>query len=134
MDVPSADAVVAEPSATLSVESAWTIVAALERDDVSAGGVWRAEPGRWHRFGAANSRRSGLTLVGTITVLYDVPLRHNVTIHRATLTDAAVSGGWTVEALCDDALGHAGLSLQDCPQLEPTTPHPPDPFRRWRAA
>lgn len=113
--------------------SARAVLAALERLDVSRGGQWNASPGIWQRYdrpwdGAAGSTGSA-KLVGTIAAVYGTPSRYEITIYRATVTEHGLASGWSVEALCDDALAHAGLTLARCPRAALVSPPLPDPFR-----
>jgi hypothetical protein len=66
-------------------------------------------------------------LIGTMQVAYGTPTRYDITIYRATITRFGMANGWTVESLCDDALGFGELTLATCPRadLKP----PPKPFR-----
>lgn len=125
--------VVIRPAAVLGIAEATQILRALERQDVARGGVWSATPGVWQRFdrpwdGEAGSRGAA-RLVGSIAVVYDAPRRHEITIYRATVTDAGQAAGWDVERLCDDALAWAGLTLGTCPRAELANAAPADPFR-----
>lgn len=126
------------PSAVLKSEAAALIVKALERCDVSCDGVWNASTSLWQRYdkpwnGFAGARGTA-ELVGSIAVVYDSPVRHEITIYKVTLTQPALAVGWTVERLCDDALTWAGLTLASCPRAHLLPPPPPDPFRVRAAA
>lgn len=121
------------PAAILREVDARRVLTALEELDVSRGGVWNASPGLWQRYdkpwdglgGSAGSSR----LIGTIGTAYGAPTRYEITVYRATVTEHALELGWTVESLCDDALGHAGLSLAACPRAELSAPPVSDPFK-----
>ena len=123
---------VIRPAAVLGIAAAAGIVQALERQDVSSGGVWSATPGMWQRYdvpwnGPAGSRGTS-ALAGSIAVIYDDPRRNEITIYRVNVTPHGVSVGWTVEKLCDDALSWVGLTLATCPRADLHAPPRPDPF------
>jgi len=46
------------------------------------------------------------------------------------VTAAGAEEGWTVDTLCDDALGFVGLTLRECPRAEIGAPPTADPFRQ----
>jgi len=122
------------PSAIVPEDAAAKIVAALSADDVSRGGVWNASVSVWQLYdrpwvGVAGMRGDS-QLIGSIAVVYDSPARHQITIYKVNLTDYGLDLGWTVEKLCDEALGAAGLTLASCPRAQLAPPPPPDPFRR----
>ena len=124
---------VIRPSAVLPARVARVVVAELESRDVGRGGVWSVSPGLWQRYdkawdGVAGMRGSA-QLVGTVGAVYGTPSKYDITIYRVTITSAGAAAGWTVEALCDDALQYADLTLASCPRT--TLPGAgPDPFRR----
>ena len=124
---------VIRPAAVLGIAEANQILRALESQDVALGGVWSATPGVWQRFDkpwdGENGSRGTARLVGSVAVVYDAPRRHEITIYRATVTEAGVAAGWDVERLCDDALGWSGLTLGTCPRAELFNAPLPDPFR-----
>lgn len=108
------------------------ILAALETRDVSRGGLWNATPGLWQRYdrpwdGAGGSHGSAQQ-VGSIAVIYDAPRRNEITIFKVVVLPHGLATGWTVERICDDALGYAGLTLGTCPRAELHAPPKPDPF------
>ncbi|MDQ1708825.1 MAG: hypothetical protein QOG49_210 [Frankiaceae bacterium] len=120
------------PAAVLPEQAAATIVAALSANDVSRGGVWNASVSVWQLYdrpwaGVAGTRGDA-QLVGTIAVVYDSPLRHQITIYKAAVTDFGVEIGWSVEGLCDAALQFAGLTLASCPRADLAAPPAADPF------
>ena len=121
------------PAAVLTVAAAAAIVAALQERDVSHGGLWNATAGVWQRYDrpwtGLGGSRGGSELVGSIAVVYDSPRRNEITIYKASLQLHGSATGWTVETLCDDALGYAGLTLATCPRTELRTPPASDPFR-----
>lgn len=122
---------VIRPAAILPEESARAVLMELALRDVRVGGNWQAEPSVWRRFDqpwdGADGGPGTAELLGTVQVAYGVPTRYEITIFRATITKLGTERGWTVNALCDEALGYGGLTLATCPRadLKP----PPKPFR-----
>ena len=121
------------PAAVLPVDAAVAILKALEERDVSRGGVWNATPGVWQRYdrpwsGPAGSR-GGAELVGSIGVVYDRPRRHEITLYKVTLTAVGREMRFTSDALCDEALGYAGLALSSCPRVTLHAVPTGDPFQ-----
>jgi hypothetical protein len=108
------------PSAILSAELAAEIIRELEKRDVSVGGIWSASAGLWQRYDHAWDGPGGThgtaKLVGSIGAVYGTPNKYDITIYRVTVTEHGVKQGWTVEAICDDALGFVGLTLATCPR------------------
>ncbi|HEU5034062.1 MAG TPA: hypothetical protein VFT62_04795 [Mycobacteriales bacterium] len=127
---------VIRPAAVVPEASASAIVKALESLDVSRGGVWNASATVWQRYSAPwhgpGATRGSAQLVGTIAVAYETPVRHHITIYRVTVTEAGTELGWTVEQLCDEALGYGGLTLEGCPRADLVAPPLADPFRLRR--
>lgn len=127
---------VIRPAAVVPEAAASAIVRALESLDVSRGGVWNASPTVWQRYSGPwdgpVATRGSAELIGTIAVAYEMPVRHHITIYRVTVTDIGTQQGWTVEQLCDEALGYGGLTLEDCPRAELAAPPRPDPFKLRR--
>jgi hypothetical protein len=125
---------VIRPSAVLGEKAAAEVVRELELRDVSRGGVWNASPGLWQRYDVPWNGVPGgpgtAHLVGSIAAVYGSPGKYDITIYRVTTTDHGRQHGWTVERLCDDALQHAGLTLETCPRADLKPPPKPDPFRR----
>jgi hypothetical protein len=123
---------VIRPAAVLLQTEAQLVVAALSNLDVAKGGVWIVNPGMWQRFDHAWDGPGGMAgsarLVGTIASTYGAPTRYDITIYRVTVTSHGHDKGWTVESLCDDALGYAGLTLKSCTRAELKTPPRSDPF------
>src|SRR4051794_31477571 len=124
---------VIRPSAILTEAAAARVIRELEMRDVSCGGVWNATPAVWQLFdrpwdGAGGSRGSS-RLLGSVAVVYDSPVRHQITIYKVSLTEHGVGAGYTVTRLCDEALAYAGLSLATCPRTELFMPPMRDPFR-----
>jgi hypothetical protein len=132
--VPAEDVRIIRPAAVLDERAAAAVLLELDRLDISVGGVWSASSSLWQRYdqpwdGPGGTRGSS-TLVGSIAVMYDAPNRHQITIYKVTVTDAGRTAGWTVESVCDDALGWVGLSLATCPRAELAQPPVRDPFKR----
>src|SRR4051812_31534549 len=122
------------PAAIVPELSANRIVAELTSRDVSRGGVWNASPTVWQRYSGPwdgpGSTRGSAILVGSIAVAYGMPVRDHITIYRVNVSEEAAAQGWTVDQLCDEALGYGGLSLALCPRAELAAPPLADPFRR----
>ena len=66
-------------------------------------------------------------LIGSMQVSYGTPTKYAITIYRATITTLGATQGWTVEGLCDEALGFGGYNLAECPRADLKAP--PKPFR-----
>ena len=127
---------VIRPAAVVPEEAARAVLMQLALRDVRLGGLWDTEPALWRRFdmpwenGAGNDATPPSQLLGTIQVAYGVPTRYEITIFRATITKVGTDQGWTVEALCDEALAYGGLSLATCPRADLTPPPPRFSFDR----
>src|SRR5947209_5272493 len=113
---------VIRPAAVIPEEAAHDVLMALSLRDVRVGGVWQAEPSLWRRFDRAwepgDESPGDAELIGSIQIAYGVPTRYEITIFRATVTKNGSQQGWTVEALCDEALAFGGLSLASCPRAD----------------
>ena len=124
------------PAAVVPESAATRIVAELSERDVSRGGVWNASPTVWQRYSAPwdgpGATRGTAVLVGTVAVAYGTPVRHHITVYRVTVTEPGSALGWTVDQLCDEALGYGGLSLDECPRAELAMPPIADPFHLKR--
>lgn len=122
---------VIRPAAILTEEAAHAVLMALAQHDVRNGGCWESQPNCWQLWDRPWNGRLGTPgtaiRLGAIHVTYGVPTRHEITIHRATITPAASAVGITIEGLCDRALRHAGLDLATCPRA--VLRQPPHPFR-----
>jgi len=119
---------VIRPAAIVPEEAARAILMQLSLRDLSFGGVWEAEAAQWRRYGAPG--QDGCAdgppdLAGTIQIAYGVPTRYEITIFRVTVTAMGQRLGWTVEALCDEALAHGDLTLATCPRADLAPPPPP---------
>lgn len=121
---------VIRPAARLPESAARAVLAELALRDVRNNGHWHAKPARWTRFAAPwDSTHDGgrVPVLGTMQVAYGTPTTYEITLYRATITPAGLAHGLTVESLCNEALGFAGLSLESCPRVD--LPDPPKPFR-----
>lgn len=120
------------PAAVLPEQAARQVLVELAHRDVRAGGLWASSPVLWQRYDLPWTVDSGTSpgdaqLIGSLQVVYGSPTRYAITIYRATISSVGAHAGWTVEALCDEALGFGGYTLSACPRadLQP----PPKPFR-----
>jgi len=122
---------VIRPAAVIPEEAARSVLMQLALRDVRIGGVWDVEPNVWRRFDqpwdSDSDDHGGSELMGTIQIAYGVPTRYEITLFRATITREGTAAGWTVEALCDEALALGGLTLASCPRADLAPP--PRPFR-----
>jgi hypothetical protein len=121
---------VIRPAAVLPEAAARRVLVELAAWDVTANGLWYAQPTQWRRYDRpwlGPNEAGAAELLGTMQVAYGTPTRYEITIYRATITTMGTQQGWTVERLCDEALGFGGLTLATCPRadLKP----PPKPFR-----
>lgn len=126
---------VIRPSAVLSEAAAITVLRALNDQDVSRGGIWNATSSVWQRYdrpwNGLGGMRGTAQLIGSIAVIYDRPVRHQITIYKVTITSYGASKGVSVESLTDEALKAAKLTLASCPRAELADPPRADPF--WQA-
>src|ERR1700759_912994 len=129
---------VIRPAAVLRAQEGERVLDALGALDVAEGGVWITNPGLWQRYDKPWDGVGGMAgsskLVGTIGAAYGSPTRYDITIYRVTVTEHGTATGWTVESLCDDALGHADLTLATCARAELKDPPRADPFHSSDAA
>lgn len=121
---------VIRPAAILPEDAARAVLVEMAMRDVRNAGLWEAEPSLWRRYDRpfdAPGVPGSAALIGSMQVAYGTPTRYEITIYRATITAFGRDNGWTVETLCDEALGFGGLTLASCPRasLQP----PPQPFR-----
>jgi len=120
---------VIRPAAVLPEEAARLVLVELALRSIDAGGVWDASPTVWHRYDRPRDPSDpapiDTRLVGTLQVAYGTPTRYEITVYRATITRLGTEQGWTVETLCDEALGYGNLTLASCPRasLAPPPPH-----------
>jgi len=120
---------VIRPAAVLPEASARAVLRELAGRDVRLGGHWLTEPTLWKRWAQPweeAETAGGAALIGSVHVAYGTPSRYEITIYRATITELAVATGWTVESLCNEALGFGGLDLANCPRAD--LKDPPKPF------
>jgi hypothetical protein len=121
---------VIRPAAVLSEMAAREILKGLAADDVRDGGHWWTRVGTWRRYEspwAEGADEPGDAVhIGTISSVYDSPARYCVTVFRVSMTAYGLRQGWTTGSLCDEAFGHAGLTLDGCPRA--TLAAPPRPF------
>ena len=124
------------PALVIEEAAAARIVAELSDRDVGRGGCWNATSTIWQRYTGAwngvSSTRGSAQLAGTIAVAYGMPIRDHITIYRVTITEGGRDLDWTVEALCDEALGYGGLTLDACPRADLMSPPTRDPFKARR--
>ncbi|HEX8003445.1 MAG TPA: hypothetical protein VF519_12195 [Mycobacteriales bacterium] len=122
---------VIRPAAVLPEAAARLVLVELALRHIDAGGVWDASPTTWHRYDRprdpADPNPIESRLVGTLQVAYGTPTKYEITVYRATVTRLGTDAGWTVESLCDEALGYGGLTLATCPRASLAAP--PKPFR-----
>jgi hypothetical protein len=122
---------VIRPAAVLPEAAARLVLVELALRSIDAGGTWDASPTTWHRYDRPRDPEDpapiDTRLIGTLQVAYGTPTRYEITVYRATVTRLGTESGWTVESLCDEALGFGGLTLESCPRASLTTP--PRPFR-----
>ena len=122
------------PAAVLDERAAAQVLRELRRLDVASGGTWNATASLWQRYDhpwdGVGGTRGGARLLGSIAVMYDAPHRHEITLYKVTVSEYGLGAGWSVEALCDDALTWAGLTLATCPRAELADPPVRDPFKR----
>jgi hypothetical protein len=122
---------VIRPAAILPESNARGVLVELAFRDVHNGGHWDAQPTLWRRYDRPWDGPGGgvgtAELIGSIQVAYGTPTRYEITIYRVTVTRLGRTHGWSVESLCDEALGFGGLDLASCPRA--TLSPPPRPFR-----
>ena len=122
---------VIRPAAVLPERAAREMMRWLELHDVTCGGCWAHDVAYVKRFTGPFDGPSGMrgsaVLLGSVHMTWD---RYEATIYRANVTDEGAARGLTVEGLCDELLGHVGLSLATCPRADLVDAPVPDPFRR----
>src|SRR3954451_1441295 len=113
---------VIRPAAVVPESSASAIIKQLSMRDVARGGVWNVSPTIWQRYSGAwdgpCNTRGAAELVGSIAVAYETPVRNHITIYRVTITEAGQKLGWTLEELCDEALGYGGGAPEAGPRAQ----------------
>jgi hypothetical protein len=122
---------VIRPAAVLPARAAREILTWLADHDVTEGGCWAHDVSYVKRFSGPFDGLSGMrgsaVLLGSLHITWD---RYSVTIYRVSLTEEGLARGLTVDGLCDEVLGVAGLSLATCPRADLADAPLPDPFRR----
>ena len=121
---------VIRPAAVLPDAAAREIMSWLADVDVTRGGCWMHDVSYIKRFsgpfdGIAGMRGSAV-LLGSLHITWE---KYSVTIFRVNVTDEGVARGLTVDALCDQVLAVAGLTLATCPRAHLMHAPVPDPFR-----
>lgn len=119
---------VIRPSAVLPESAARAVLVELAMRDVRQEGVWASSPTLWQRYDRpwdTPDEPGTSELVGSLHVAYGTPTKYAITVYRATVTKVGASEGWTVESLCDEALGYGGYTLADCPRADLAPPPPP---------
>lgn len=122
---------VIRPAAIVPEEAARAILVELSLRDVRSGGLWLADPSGWLRydrpFADAPVPGQEPQLIGTIQIAYGTPTRYEITVFRVSVTRHGSEQGWSVQSLCDEALGFGDVTLEECPRA--TLNDPPKPFR-----
>jgi hypothetical protein len=120
------------PALVLPEREGRALLAAAQREDVSAGGCFSAGPagiqvwsGPWE--GAGGSRGDSKHL-GSVDWSYDTPVRHYITIYRVLVTAIGVEAGESTHSVLERVLGLAGLGTSG-EVLSLPVPPPRDPFR-----
>lgn len=127
------DGVVSEiirPAAIIPEVSSRAILVELALRDVHNGGLWQSEPSLWSRYDKpwhGYGQPGDAELIGTIQVAYGTPTKYEITVYRVTVSRFGTEQGWTVEGLCDEALGYGDLTLANC--MRASLGAPPKPFR-----
>jgi hypothetical protein len=107
------------------------VLADLSAQDVKRGGVWLVEAGHWHRYDRPWNGDDGgpgtAQRLGGVHVAYGTPTRYEVTVYRATITEAGARCGWTVPDLLAQVLRSVALTADNHRQLEQKSA--PKPFR-----
>ena len=120
------------PALVLPEREGRALLAAAQREDVSASGCFSAGPagiqvwsGPWE--GAGGSRGDSKHL-GSVDWSYDTPVRHYITIYRVLVTATGVEAGESTHSILERVLGLAGLGASG-EVLSLPVPPPRDPFR-----
>jgi hypothetical protein len=124
---------VIRPAAVVPARLALHMLAWLEDNNVSRGGLWLHDTRSIQRFdqpfNGASGMRGDAVLLGSMHLMWD---HYDATIFRANLTDAGLGAGLTVDQLCDEVLIPVGLTLASCPRADLVDAPAPDPFRLQR--
>lgn len=118
---------VIRPSAVLPESAARGVLVELAMRDARDGGTWTSSPTLWQRYDRPwddHEHQGSSQLIGSLHVTYGMPTKYAITLYRATITQVGNGFGWTVEALCDEALGYGGYTLADCPRTDLAAPPP----------
>jgi hypothetical protein len=121
---------VIRPSAVLPETAARAVLVELAMRDVRQEGHWSSSPTLWQRYDRpwdGFDEPGGSQLLGSLHVTYGTPTKYAITVYRVTVTKIGAVHGFTVESLCDEALGYGGYTLADCPRADLAPP--PKPFR-----
>ena len=121
---------VIRPAAVLPESAARVVLVELALRDVRNDGHWWSSPTMWRRYDRPwddPDAPGTAELIGSLQVTYGTPMKYAITVYRVTITPFGAQHGWTVEHLCDEALGFGGYTLADCPRAELTPP--PKPFK-----
>lgn len=122
---------VIRPAAVLPERSVRQIMTWLEQNDVGSGGCWASDTNSFQRYTGPFDGMAGMRgtakLIGSIHITWD---KYEVTIFRVHVTDEGVERGVTVDALCDEVLAVAGLTLESCPRAALAPAPAPDPFKK----
>lgn len=114
---------VVRPAAVLPESAARQVLVELAYDDVRATGCWATSPGVWARYDRpwdGPGTPGNALLLGVLQVGYGAPTRYAITVFAGGVTPYGLEHGWTVEALCDDALAYGGYTLATCPRVDLT--------------
>ena len=112
---------VIRPAAVLPESAARTVLVELAMRDVRSDGVWWSSNVLWQRWDKswdAHEHAGSAELIGSLQVTYGTPTKYAITIYRATITQYGAAHGWTVQSLCDEALGYGGYALADAPRAD----------------
>ncbi|GAC1442215.1 MAG: hypothetical protein NVS3B26_08490 [Mycobacteriales bacterium] len=128
--VSSSDRII-RPAAVIPERLARLVLAWLKDNDVARGGLWASDVASIQRFSGPfdgiGGMRGSSRLLGSLHITWD---KYEVTIYRVHVTDEGAASGLSVEALCDEVLAPAGLTLASCPRAHLAPAPLPDPFRR----
>ena len=128
----SADVIteVIRPAAIVQEAAARTILRHMSMINIFTDGLWVAEVRYWIRYDRPWLTRDDpgeAQRIGTLGIAHGTPTKYDVTIYQVMITQLGQDSGYTMQSLCDEALGFGGLTLDDCPRATLTAP--PKPFR-----
>ena len=121
---------VIRPAAIVPEEAARAILSGMSGASVYAEGHWLAEPSRWVRYDQpweGPGLPGDAVRLGTLQVAYGTPTKYEITVYQVTITLAGQEAGYSVQSLCDEALGYGDLTLAQCPRAALAAP--PKPFK-----